>query len=219
MLGDWWDALLDLVFPPKCPLCRREVDKHGTLCFKCLATVLFPRRLNVAVRRLAALDGCWVLCEYTAGVRLLIHNMKFRQADNLAVHFKTLLAERVGAEMPGSVDAVIPVPLHASRLAERGYNQNELIFRRWAVERGWVWQDALERVRATSPQWELEPVRRRQNVKGAFKVTRPDWIKGKNILLVDDIVTTGATLNECAKMLKKSGAATVTGLALAGVTR
>lgn len=219
MLGGWWEALLDLVFPPACPVCRQAVDKHGALCRKCLAAVLLPRRLNVAVRRLAALDGCWVLCEYTAGIRLMIHNVKFHQADQLAVHFGTLLAERLEETAYRDVDAVVPVPLHASRLAERGYNQTELIFRKWANDHGLIWLEALDRVRATSPQWELEPAGRRKNVKGAFEVTRPDRISGKNILLVDDIVTTGATLHECAKMLKRSGAVTVTGLALAGVNR
>jgi len=80
---------------------------------------------------------------------------------------------------------------------------------------GWPWEEVLARIRATEPQWELTPGERRKNIKGAFGSTRPELIRDKNILLVDDIFTTGITLNECARVLKKAGARKVFGLALA----
>jgi predicted amidophosphoribosyltransferase len=91
-----------------------------------------------------------------------------------------------------------------------------LIFRQWAKTRGWAWQeDVLTRLQPTMPQYELDLAARRRNIKGAFQVTRREIVQGKRILLVDDIVTTGATMQECAVVLKRAGAAAVYGLALA----
>lgn len=215
MLKTWWTVLLDLVYPPRCPVCRGSVASHGELCGQCLAGVLSEREINLAGRSLAALDSCKVLCEYTGGVKLLIHNLKFRQAREYAPHLARLLAEQLDSSQFTGIDFVVPVPLHSSRLAQRGYNQTELIFQHWAEEQGWVWLAALDRIRPTKPQWELELKERRKNIKGAFNVTRPELVHGKTVLLVDDILTSGITLNECAKVLKRSGARKVVGLALA----
>jgi ComF family protein len=215
VLSDWWAAFLDLIYPPRCPVCRAAVDRQGTFCRPCLAAVLAPREIAVAARRLKSLDSCRVLCEYTAGIKQLIRDLKFRKAGRRAVPLGRLLEQQLDSCGFAGIDVVVPVPLHAARLAERGYNQTELIFRRWSESRGWPWLDVLERVRPTVPQWELDLAARRQNIKGAFRVTRPEVLPGKNILLVDDILTTGLTLNECAKVLKKSGAAKVAALTLA----
>ena len=181
-----------------------------------MAPVLAERELNLAARRLRSLSACRVLCDYTAGVKGLMHRLKFRGDTRAAVFLTWLLTARFDAERLRGIDAVVPVPLHPDRLAERGYNQTELIFRRWSQSRGWPWLDVLSRVRPTAPQWELEPTARRRNIKGAFMLTRPEEIRGKTILLVDDIVTTGATLNECARVLRRGGAGKVVALALAG---
>lgn len=215
MLTAWWEAFLDLVYPPRCPVCRSAVDRHGLLCPACLSGVVAEREINVAGRHLAALDSCRVLCDYSGGVKQLIRNLKFHQAAKSSVYLSRLLEDRLDAGRFAGVDAVVPVPLHSSRLAGRGYNQTELIFRKWAESQGWLWLDALERVRPTSPQWELALDMRKKNIRGAFKVTRQEWVQGKTLLLVDDILTSGFTLNEAAKMLKRSGAARVLGLALA----
>lgn len=219
MLGQWWAALLDLVYPPRCPVCRRPVTSHGAWCLACLAPVLAERELNLAARKLRFLSACRVLCDYTAGVKGLMHRLKFHGDTRAAVNLTWLLTAKLDGGCLHGIDAVVPVPLHPDRLAERGYNQTELIFRHWSQTRGWPWLDVLTRSRPTVPQWELEPAARRKNIKGAFVLTRPEEIRGKTILLVDDIVTTGATLNECARVLRKGGAAKVFALALAGGTR
>jgi len=215
VLKDWWEALVDLVYPPRCPGCSGDVDSHGMLCPVCLADVLCQREINVVDRRLKWLDSCLIVCEYRGAVRKLIHEIKFRRVSRFASHLSRLLTERFEADRIVGIDVVVPVPLHSVRLAERGYNQTELIFHSWAEGRGWFWLETLERVRPTTPQWELDLAARRKNIKGAFVVTRPELVHGKTILLVDDILTSGITLNECAKMLKKSGAKKVFGLALA----
>ncbi|MDT8903891.1 ComF family protein [Anaeroselena agilis] len=216
MLSDWWAALLDLIYPPRCPVCRSPVAIHGAWCPVCLAPVLAGHELNLAGRRLAALDSCRVRCDYVAGVKTLLHRLKFRGDTRAAASLAWLLtARRDGLRLAG-IQVVVPVPLHPGRHAERGYNQTELIFRRWSERQGLPWLDALVRTRPTAPQWELVPAERRRNVRGAFALAHPEAIRGKIVLLVDDIVTTGATVNECAKVLKRGGAKAVHALALAG---
>ncbi len=216
MLKDWWTALLDIIYPPKCPVCRINVTVHGSWCPKCLAIVFVPREINLAGHHLKALDSCRVVCEYAGGVRRLIHDMKFREAGHYAAYLTWLVDRGVDPKAFSGIDLVIPVPLHARRLAERGYNQTERIFGKWAEQQGLNWADnVLVRVRPTMPQWELQLSARRKNIKGAFGIMRPEAIKGKNILLVDDIFTSGTTMEECARQLKQAGAVRVDGLALA----
>lgn len=216
MSGPWWRALLDLVYPPKCPVCRKSVDRHGEWCTRCLADVLAVREINLLEHHLRYLDGCRAVCDYTAGVKRLIHAMKYRRASCHAVYLNWLLDKGQVASRFTSIDIAVPVPLHADRLAERGYNQTELIFRPWAERCRMIWLNhCLVRRRSTVPQWELTLTERRANIKGAFQATRPECIHGKHILIVDDIFTTGTTMDECAKVLKKAGAQSVYGLVLA----
>lgn len=216
MFGQWWKAILDLIYPPKCPVCRRSVNAHGEWCSRCLADVLAVREINLLEHHLRYLDSCRAVCEYNAGVKRLIHDMKYRGAGKHAVYLNWLLDKVQVAARLASIDIAVPVPLHADRLIERGYNQTELIFKPWAERCRITWQNhCLVRTRSTVPQWELTLAERRANIKGAFQATRPEYIYGKHILLVDDIFTTGTTMEECAKVLKKAGAQSVHGLALA----
>lgn len=106
-----------------------------------------------------------------------------------------------------AVDCLIPVPLHPSREAERGFNQSLLLARhvgrRWRIA---VEPRGLHRQRATPPQTDLGAPERRKNVKGAFAVSRPETVGGRHVLLIDDVLTTGATVSECARTLVAAGA-------------
>ncbi|MCE5286522.1 MAG: ComF family protein [Pelosinus sp.] len=217
MLKQLWTAILDLIYPPKCPVCHKVIGVYGQWCAKCLTSVLLTREINMFIHKLVNLDTCYAVCDYEAGLKGLLHDMKFRQKAEYARHLRWLLYK--GLEMRRykfDCDLVIPVPLHQARLEERGYNQTALLFKEWAALKGFLWgEDILIREKATQPQWQLKLAERRQNIKGAFKVTRPEKIAGKRILLVDDIFTSGTTMDECAKVLKKAGAAEVVGLVLA----
>jgi ComF family protein len=104
-------------------------------------------------------------------------------------------------------DVVIPVPLHKQRLKERGFNQSLLLAREVARVFGLeVDYRSLKRIRPTRPQVDLKPDERKKNVKGAFDVKSPERVRGRRVLLVDDVFTTGATVSECARVLKKAGA-------------
>ncbi len=218
MLRDWLEAMLALVFPQRCPACRQWADGQGW-CQTCLSKTAKARQVSLAIHKLVWLDACLTVTDYTGPVQRLIRDMKFRRITRQATKLGLLLDYGIAHDRYYGIEAVVPVPLHADRLKERGFNQTELIFKPWAKRQGFVWTEALARTRHTLPQWELNLRERRKNIKGAFNVTRPDLIMGKRILLVDDIFTSGLTMDECAKVLKRDGAVEVRGLALASGAR
>jgi ComF family protein len=115
-----------------------------------------------------------------------------------------------------TVDLLVPVPLHVTRLRERGFNQAFLLITKWAKHEGLCFDGmSLCRRRRTDPQTGLSRQERGRNIRKAFAVRKPETIQGKRILLVDDVYTTGATVNACARILLEVGAATVDVLTLA----
>jgi ComF family protein len=151
----------------------------------------------------------------------IIHQLKYRSHPSLARPLARRLAELYQLHFAHiRAELVIAVPLHRSRERERGFNQAFELARHFAglvgvpVERG-----CLLRVRPTKVQAGLSRRERRLNLKGAFEVKRVAGIKGRNVVLVDDVFTTGATLNECARILKQGGAQSVNGLTVARVIR
>ena len=146
--------------------------------------------------------------------------MKFRQQLKYGIYLRWLIQKNINIEDFRQIDYVMPIPLHTERLRERGYNQAEAIFKDWALEGKMPWRaDILERTRHTIPQWELKFAERKANIKGAFVIRQPEMVKDKHIIIVDDIITTGITLDECARVLKKTGAASVHGLTVASGAR
>ena len=145
---------------------------------------------------------------FVGPLREAIHRFKYNheraRADHLGALLLPLLAAVPGADSPVA-PLLVPVPLSATRRRERGYNQAESLARTLASARGWPVATALVRVRATPPQVGLDPAARRANVRGAF-AWRGEPLAGSRVLLVDDVLTTGATASECAAVLKAAGA-------------
>ena len=139
-------------------------------------------------------------------------------ADALGPLLARFAEERIAESGPAVL--IMPVPLHPKRLRERGFNQSLLLARHVSralhIDLDFL---SLRRVRYTPPQASLAKSERKQNVRGAFELKNQDAVKGINILLVDDVVTTGNTLNECARILRKGGARKVFGLSLARTGR
>ncbi|MSS73436.1 MAG: ComF family protein [Candidatus Latescibacteria bacterium] len=220
-------ALLDFVFPPFCSLCREGLsDGERIVCEACWAKVALlsgpqcPRcgapstgddRCPNCAGRDYRFSGACVLASFDEGAQALIHLLKYREKTSVGVRFGRMLGEAVKADprMSG-VDRVLPVPLHRSRVRERGYNQSDLIARGVGEALGRpVEARALARTRATRTQTELSGKERAQNVSGAFIVRRPERVAGLRLLLVDDVFTTGATLDACAGVLLDAGAVEV----------
>jgi ComF family protein len=167
-----------------------------------------------------AIDGIRSAFRFEGGVRQAIHQLKYRQHHALAATLAGLMAERWRSN-PLPADMVVAVPLHPARLRERGYNQAELLAHAFGGMIGLpVMAGGLRRVRHTRPQMSLDAAERRGNVQAAFDYQPPEEGNGKTahgrrILVVDDVCTTGSTLEACSRALKAAGAASVWGFTLA----
>ena len=206
---------LDAIRPiqgPRCAACgERLISRHLTserdgsaLCLMCLQN-------EPAFTRASAYGS------YESGLRDLVHLLKYDRVRPAANVLGRMLAEVVAdvAEAFGPEPPVVmAVPLHASKMRQRGFNQSELIGRamlklRPAALDAKLNTTALARSRATESQTGLTPPQRRENMRGAFKVMRSDQISGRDILLIDDVFTTGTTVSECARVLRRAGAGRV----------
>jgi len=186
------DADLPRLVPPRCPRCALD-SPHGEVCGRCLSEA--PHY-----------DATVAVLAYEFPADALVHSLKFRGELALAGFLGEELSRRVSGE---DIDYVIPVPLSAARLRERGYNHAAEIARHVARRSSSLTLDVAlcERIRDTAPQMELPFAERQRNVRGAFRCTRA--LAGECIAVVDDVMTTGATLNEIASVLKAAGAARV----------
>jgi len=161
-------------------------------------------------------DRARAVGRYQGALQEAIHALKYHRSPLLAAPLGGLLSVCGGQMLADtSYDAVIPVPLHPSRLRRRGFNQALLLARKAAKAWGvGVLADSLRKHSVTIPQSMLSKREREKSVKGVFVYQGPD-LQGKNVVLIDDVFTTGSTANECARMLKKHGAHIVDVLTLA----
>ncbi len=208
-----------------CEACLREPAPLAAdyFCTVCRTPFLNPFPLDESGRcglcrlGLRGFDAAYCYGAYEGILRDLIHLYKYAGMRPLAGP----LGEMLGAALPRDerFDLVTAVPLHWRRRWSRGFNQSELLARAAARRLGLPLCRPVRRTRATSTQAGLSNSRRRQNVTGAFRVTAPGEVAGRRVLLVDDVMTTGATASACAAELKRAGARSVALLALARVDR
>lgn len=214
-MNSFLKAFLNFLFPPHCPVCRAEIAEQGDWCPVCLAKTAAVRRLPVLSE--TDLHVVWALSFYRGGMKKLIQQLKYQKKKNVLFYIQTFLCFTAPEKLLMQPDVVVPVPLYAAKEKQRGFNQTTEIFRPWAERMQYSWQELLVRQQETRPQYELDRQERRQNMKGAFALAPKHVlnVKNKKILLVDDIFTTGATMEACAKVLSKAGAREVNGLVLA----
>ena len=211
------DALLDWLYPPRCVACRMILcltaqdegafKKQGKYFCATCRVLLVPSRTPPEGPFGAAFPYCEVLAE-------MLHEIKFRNKRRVAEGLGFLLAEVAAGLVPPETDCIVPVPLHRSRERARGFNQAVVLARPVAQKLHIPLRaDGLVRVRKTRPQAGLSVQARENNVARAF-ASRGDFA-GKTVCLLDDIYTTGATMNACAQVLRENGAERVVGLSLA----
>lgn len=214
----WKEAFWTFLFPAKCPSCKGEVEKRGQWCTSCEAAVLDVRQISLNAD--TSLNALWAVSDYRGRVRELLIGYKFPpyQREHRFALQGVLKASESQLLFLLEVEAAVPIPLHSSKRKERGFNQSEELFAEWLYAKNIPLNDCLERIRPTIAQSTL-PTRkkRKENVKSAFiyKGEQVQVEDSKILLLVDDITTTGATLEEAAKILKKVGYKKVVGLVLA----
>lgn len=205
---------LDLVYPPKCPFCghileRGEVD----LCFHCQRCLPWTKGENKPVDFCdVSLSPLW----YRDGARQAVHRYKFHYGRMHSRYLGTLMAQCLSDRWAEPVDAIVWVPLSKQHRRRRGYDQAELLARRVGELLDIPVVDGLEKVRNTETQSHLsQDSARRANVLGAYRVKEGAELAGKRLVLVDDVVTSGATLSECASCLRMAGAESVAALTFA----
>lgn len=227
----------ELFFPPICPLCRNELLREDEeLCEGCLSGMELIKKpycliCGMQMESKEAISHICIWCEkekpYFSKARAYaifdfkmvetIHRFKFAGWLSLAKFLAKGMINIYKEELKDdNYEVVIPVPLHWRRLLTRGFNQSAVLASAMARELNLRLElYSLKRVKNTKPQYGLTRRERKENVKNAFKVINNAKVKGKRILLVDDVYTTGATVGECSKVLKKAGADMIGVLTLA----
>lgn len=233
-LGSWCETVLELLFPPRCQVCG--TPDGFPLCEGCARQLrrIVPPVCQVCGRPLRGPEALVFTCVpcrrpgpiarlraygiYDGQLREAVHAFKFRKKAALATPLGHLLAEVVREDpVLSSADAIVPVPLHPRREAERGFNQADELGQVVSRVTGLRLVRGLVRVRPTAPQFELDEAERRRNVRGAFAVRA--GVLGLRVLLVDDVVTTGSTLRECARALRRAGSPEVLAAVVAMTVR
>ena len=218
------EKVADLLFPRRCPLCGALINSNERICSKCSKDVEFIRRpiCRICGRPLYSCNcrkGEYAFVRnvsplvYTKSAKKGIHRMKFRNSPNSCVYFGKLMANVVCSEyLDGGVrfDCVIGVPMFREDYLNRGYNQAVLLAKTVSEETEIpLISKAIIKTQKTRPQHTLSFIERRRNLEGAFRVVRPEMIRGKTVLLCDDVTTSGNTLNECSLSLLEAGAKAV----------
>lgn len=210
------DAILAVALGASCASCGEllEEPSRGPVCAVCWRSVdaAIPCAFGVS----CAIDDAGALGLYDGALRSIIHSLKYEGRRSLAHPLATRIRMRCRGVLDGA-DVAVAVPLHASRRRERGFNQAVDLARGL----GLPVRRALRRVRRTESQTALSVIERHRNVNGAFAPSRVAWLRrdiaGHIVVLVDDVSTTGATLNECAVVLKELGAREVRAVTAAKV--
>lgn len=235
-------AFADLIMPPVCLVCRAPIGAHDALCASCWREIDFIRpplcdRLGLPMPFDASLgmgpmisaaaaadppvyDRARAVAAHAGSMRTLVHALKFQDRHDVRRLLGRWLAE-AGRDLLPDAGIVVPVPLARGRLISRRFNQAAILAREVAALTGLGYEPLLlARSRATESQVGLSRQQRQRNVAGAFTVPagRASRVAGQNILLIDDVITTGSTVSACARALKRAGAARVDVLALALVT-
>lgn len=225
--------LVELLFPRRCPVCDRPVDKMGRyICKKCRNKIQYIQSPFCMKCGKSLKDEAMEYCEdcknathlFERGralyeydtVKGAIYRFKYENRKEYAEFFGKELAGKLGKEMLGwKADAIVPVPLHKDKEKQRGYNQATLLAKELGNELNMpVYEKIIYRTKPTTPQKNLNGKERQNNLKNAFKIRQND-VKLKTVIVVDDIYTTGTTMNELAGCLKSAGTEKVYCISLA----
>ena len=208
------NRLSNLIFPPKCVLCKKLLSRDETdLCHQCRRDAPVFSKGKIKFSFVAGWTSLWY---YKDNVRNSLLRYKFSHYRSYVPAYSRLLAMKLQTAGFDHFDVLTWVPVSRLRRMKRGFDQVELLAQETARQLDVEAVPCLKKIRHTPPQSTLSSAaQRRANVLGAYVVTNPDTVRGKRILLLDDIITTGATVSECARMLMLAGARDVRCAAMA----
>jgi competence protein ComFC len=201
-----FEPLIDLFFPPLCVLCNKNLeDQQKIVCKPCLSKIPKYNSINRYSFLIKKFDTLYILYEYDERVQLLIHLFKYNSFLTLSKYFAQESLNTYPDIIRNDYTSLIPVPLHKAKLRERGYNQSEIFAKHLAGKLNTPVNDQyLIRKRYTLSQTHLNREEREKNVADAFYCAKK--LSGEKILLIDDVITTGSTVNACTEALKRAGA-------------
>lgn len=204
-----FDYILSLIYPPKCVFCGTVIDKSD-ICEECEKTLPFTKGDSI-YQKFPFVDKCISPLYYKDYVRRAVLRFKFAGCSCYSRRLAGIMSECAENNLDcGSIDMVSCIPLSRKRMHDRGYNQAELLAKEISKKVGVEYLPTLKKIRHNTAQSTIKDSKQRAaNVIGAYGVIDAEEVKGKYILLVDDVVTTGSTVSECARILKKSGAKAV----------
>jgi len=211
-------GIASLAYPAQCAACKAPVDDGGEIpvCRDCLDKIRPSERPPESDARRFSFSCAYSVCRYEGSMKELTHSFKYRRKASLAKLFSNILTDFINdrPEILQGIDIVTFVPLQAARSREREFNQSELLARGIAGHFSIAVECLLEKAAATKNQNKLPREERMVNLRGAFRPKAGAGPAGRRVLLVDDVMTTGATLDECSKTLIDAGAIEVRCLTL-----
>lgn len=212
------EFLWNLLFPPKCLLCRKVLsDEELDLCHNCRTDG--PECINDR-KKFPFIDSWAAIWYYEGNARRSLLRYKFRGARSYAIGYGRLLAMKLTEAHPDGFDLLTWVPISSLRRFTRGYDQVELLAQSVGRELGVAPVPLLRKIRHNRPQSGIiGDAQRRANVLGAYRAENAEYLQGKRIVLLDDIITTGATVSECARVLLTAGAKEVHCAAVAALNK
>ncbi len=213
MLQAFLQGALELIFPDNCLLCRQFLNSRHQrqLCTHCLGSLVFnPTPFSrQTTPGTFAYDHAWSVCIYNEPAQKLLHAFKYNSKTSLCKTFVPLMIDFIDRySLPlQQFDLITPIPLHPVRLRERGYNQSALLSLALSRHYGILHtENLIVRQKETQTQTELGAKQRWTNMEGAFRIKNSTDVVGKNVVLIDDLYTTGATVHSAAQALKTAGA-------------
>lgn len=212
MIINYLSSLINLLFPSNCIICQTLTSINEIVCKNCINNINSFQNVNNLTHNLKDINGIFILGEYERILKNLIIKYKYNKQTKLSKFFAKLIFQKFNETIKNfnilDYNLIIPVPLHENKLKERGFNQSELLAKELASYFNINYDsNVVIQTKITQDQTKLNYLERIENVKDAFKINEKKiyQIKSKNVIIVDDVITTGATINNIIKVLKENG--------------
>lgn len=210
--------ILAILFPVRCPFCNEVIEHNEVVCETCREKINVKNIKSILTTRNGQNFVCLAPFTYTEPIRSAIHEYKFKGAKGFASPFGKYVADVLRENFDiSTIDVITSIPLHKKRKKERGFNQSEIFAREISLLTGIKYVELLRKVKNNKIQHKLSLDERIENVKNVYELREDVDVKGKTVVICDDILTTGNTMSECANVIFLAGAKQILGATIASV--